>query len=129
MRNWPLARSITAAIGAVAAAAVGVVTNLVTASWSWVLAVALVGLVLAGAVLAALSAGGTNSVAGRTVVTQDARGGAIVGSVVEAADGATVAERVGRRGEIQDVHTTAKNAEVRRAARKGKIRGGKISAE
>ncbi|MBM0255530.1 hypothetical protein [Micromonospora sp. 4G55] len=107
----------------------GVVTNLVTADWSWSMAMALVGLVLAGAALAAMSAAGTGSVVGRTVVRQVARGGAIVDSVIEAADGATVAERAGQHGEIRDGHTTARNAEVRRTARRGRIQGGKISAE
>lgn len=129
MRIRSLPRSALAALSAVVAAAVGVVTNLVTADWSWSLVTALVGLVLAGAVLAVLRTGDTGSTVRRTAVTQVARGGDIVDSVIEAADGATVAERAERHGEIRGGNTAAKGAEVRRTARRGVIQGGKIDAE
>jgi hypothetical protein len=112
----------------VVSAAGAVVTNLITSKWSLGLALLLAGLVLAGSILAGLTAVPFPMVRRRTAVSQVARGGVVVNSVVEADAGARVDERAGSSGEIRDVHTKASDANVRRVARDGKIEGGSITA-
>lgn len=113
--------------GVVASVAAGVVTNLVTARWSWGLAVLLAGLVVCAAALAGASA--VNGAGRRrTVVRQRARGGRVVNSIVEADAGARVEELASGSGQILDVHTHASGADVRRIARDGTIEGGSIEA-
>jgi hypothetical protein len=113
--------------GVVASLAAGVVTNLVTAKWSWGLAILLAGLVVCGAALA-----GASAVEGvgrrRTVVRQRARGGRVVNSVIEADAGARVVELASGSGQILDVRTSASGADVRRVAGEGTIEGGSITA-
>jgi hypothetical protein len=120
-------RATLAGGGVVASVAAGLVTNLVTAKWSWSLAVLLAGLVVCGAALAGVSAvaGGGRR---RTVVRQRARGGRVVNSVVEADGGAWVEELASASGQILDVHTRASGADVRRVAGEGTIEGGSITA-
>jgi hypothetical protein len=120
-------RATLAGGGVVVSVAAGVVTNLVTAKWSWGLAVLLAGLVACGAALA-----GASAVNGadrrRTVVRQRARGGRVVNSVVEADAGARVEELASGSGQIIDAHTRASGADVRRVAGGGTIEGGNITA-
>jgi hypothetical protein len=120
-------RATLAGGGVVASVGAGVVTNLVTAKWSWGLAVLLAGLVVCGAALAGVSAldGGGRR---RTVVRQRVRGGRVVNSIVEADAGARVEELASGSGQIINVHTRASGADVRRVAREGTIEGGNITA-
>ena len=120
-------RATLAAGGVVVSVAAGVVTNLITAKWSWSLVIVLAGLVICAAALAGVSAvdGARRK---RTVVRQRARGGRVVNSIVEADAGATVEEVASGSGQILDVHTRASGAEVRRVAKEGTIEGGSITA-
>jgi hypothetical protein len=117
-----------AGAGVVTSAAASVVTNLVTAQWSWSLGVLLAGLIISGAALSGISVISSGEGRRCTVVRQRAQGGSIVNSVIEAAAGARVYEGATRLGEIRDVHTRASDAEVSRVAENGKIEGGSITA-
>jgi hypothetical protein len=118
-----------AGAGVVVSVAAGVVTNLITAKWSWGLVVLLVGLAVCGATLAALSTASSQGRSRqRTLVRQRARGGRVINSVVEADAGARVEEHASRAGQIRDVHTLASGADVRRNAKDGTIEGGGITA-
>ena len=120
-------RATLAGGGAVVSVAAGLVTNLITAKWSWSLAVLLAGLVACGAAFAGVSAvNGAGQK--RTVVRQRALGGRVVNSIVEADAGARVEELASGSGQIIDVHTRASGADVRRVAGEGTIEGGSITA-
>lgn len=120
-------RAVLAGGGVVVSVGASVATNLVTAKWSWSLAILLAGLVVCGAVLAGASAVDS---AGRrrTVVRQRARGGRVVNSVIEADAGARVEELASGSGQILDTRTHATSADVRRVVREGTIGGGSITA-
>jgi hypothetical protein len=125
-RSWRGA--VVAGTGVVASAAAGVVTNLVTAQWSWSLGVLLATFVIFGAALSGISVISSDRGRRRTIVRQRAQGGSVVNSVIDAAAGARVYEGATRLGEIRDVHTRACAADVYRVAKNGKIEGGSIMA-
>jgi hypothetical protein len=121
-------RATLAGGGVIVSVAAGVVTNLATAKWSWSLAAILSGLVVCGAVMAGFSAIHQGRNRQRTVVRQNARGGRVINSTIEADAGAQVEELASGTGQIKDVHTRATGADVRRVAGNGTIEGGSITA-
>ncbi|TDC97485.1 hypothetical protein [Actinomadura sp. 7K507] len=103
------------------AAAIGLITNMVTSSFTWILALSLAGLV---AVAAALTWVGRGRAADprETTVTQKAQsGGSIRSGRITASSGAEVSEKAENDGEISRSKVRAEGGRVARHADGGSI--------
>jgi hypothetical protein len=108
---------LVAALGFVVACLVGLLTNILTSSFSWAALAALAALVVVGAAIAAWQHSGRQ---GTTGVSQTVgRGGVIRRSPIKLTGRANVDDRVSGRSGIVGSAVTAKRGLVRRRVRAG----------
>ncbi|TDE38571.1 hypothetical protein [Actinomadura sp. 6K520] len=103
------------------AAAIGLITNMVTSSFTWILALSLAGLVAATAALTWMERGRAVEPRG-TIVTQRAQsGGSIRSGRITASSGAEVSEKAENDGRISRSKVRAEGAKIDRHADGGSI--------
>ncbi|MER7992376.1 hypothetical protein [Micromonospora chalcea] len=113
---------LIAAIGFLVACAVGVLTNIITESFSWTVSVALGVLVVVGMILAGLQ------VAGRSARVEQRIGwrARLADSPTVAAGDATVDDRISGRGDVERSGIDVETGKVTRRVR-GKVAGSGIT--
>jgi hypothetical protein len=116
---------VTAVLSVIVSVGIGIVTNLITDSWTWTLGVVLA-LLVCGAVLLALA--GTSSPT-RTTVNQRVTGGSKIsrGKIV-ASSGSNVDETATDQSLIEGSTIRAKDADVARRADRSTIQDDEIDA-
>lgn len=113
---------LIAAIGFLVACAVGVLTNIITESFSWTAGAALGVLVVAGMILAALQVTGRSA----RVEQRIGRRARLADSPTVAAGDATVDDRISGRGDIERSGIDVETGKVTRRVR-GKVAGSGIT--